>query len=575
MDGYGDPSITVSGQVQPDQYVANGQDCNDNDSAINPGVTEVLDSIDNDCDGLIDNVPYWYADTDLDSYGDPAVSLQQPLKPDGYVADNTDCNDTNGAINPAATEVLDSIDNDCDGLIDNVPYWYADTDLDGYGDPAVSLQQALKPDGYVADNTDCNDTNADIHPGAVEIVGDEIDSNCNGLLDDVSVGDTGPAGGTVFYVDQTYALEAAPADFARKENWGCFNTLIPGSSASSIGTGAQNTADMLAAGCSIPAEAVANYTSGGFDDWYMPSRFELSALFAARDIVGNFSPYIGRSFPVCYWSSSQYSDYRAWSVNWYTSAAWAVGQHLNLNKDASCHVRAVRTIPFVWYADTDLDGYGDPSVSIQQIAKPDGYVADNTDCNDTNSAINPGTTEVIDGIDNNCDGRIDALYFIGDQGPAGGIVFYVDEANQHGMEAAPVSLRGVSFAEWGCSGTNITGAAGTGIGTGLQNTSDILAAGCVPETNDVIAADLVASYTLNGFADWFLPSRDELGALYAIKSLLSGSNHSIYWSSSESDDQYSNIWVQCFSAVSGICSEGEQRLAGKGSTLGVRPVRVF
>ncbi|NNM15555.1 MAG: T9SS type A sorting domain-containing protein, partial [Bacteroidia bacterium] len=60
----------------------------------------------------------WYQDNDSDSYGNANVFLVDSIQPAGYVADSTDCNDNNGAINPAATEVLDGVDNDCDGLID-------------------------------------------------------------------------------------------------------------------------------------------------------------------------------------------------------------------------------------------------------------------------------------------------------------------------------------------------------------------------------------------------------------------------------------------------------------------------
>ena len=96
-------------------------------------------------------------------------------------------------------------------------------------------------------------------------------------------------------------------------------------------------------------------------------------------------------------------------------------------------------------------------------------------------------------------------YQIGDEGPAGGIVFHVSGCG--GLEAAPMIIQS---APWGCSGTEINGADGTSVGTGAQNTADILA-NC-PETG--IAAEIAANYELNGYKDWFLPSIDELSLLY-------------------------------------------------------------
>lgn len=117
------------------------------------------------------------------------------------------------------------------------------------------------------------------------------------------------------------------------------------------------------------------------------------------------------------------------------------------------------------------------------------------------------------------------IYTVGSTGPVGGIVFYVSEGGLHGLEAAPVDFE----ASWGCQFTLFDGADGTAIGTGAQNTADILA-GC---DEPGIAAALTDAYSLNGFSDWFLPSIRELRELYLNRAVVGSFGNSIYLSSSE------------------------------------------
>jgi hypothetical protein len=182
-DTYGNNAVSVLACFQPVGYVANNTDCNDGNIAVNPGATEVCNTIDDDCDGLIDDADpsitgqaTWYADADGDTYGNNAVSVLACFQPMGYVANNTDCNDGNIAVNPGATEICNGIDDDCDGLTDDADpsitgqaTWYADADGDTYGNNAVSVLACLQPMGYVANNTDCNDGNIAVNPGATEV----------------------------------------------------------------------------------------------------------------------------------------------------------------------------------------------------------------------------------------------------------------------------------------------------------------------------------------------------------------------------------------------------------------------
>lgn len=128
----------------------------------------------------------------------------------------------------------------------------------------------------------------------------------------------------------------------------------------------------------------------------------------------------------------------------------------------------------------------------------------------------------------------------------GGIVAYIlvpgdpgyDANTTHGIIAAPTDL---GTMEWGCFGSAIPGAGGTALGTGNQNTIDIMA-GC---STAGIAARLCGDLVLNGYSDWYLPSKHELNKLYLSQVAIGGfDNAFVYWTSSETSN--SNVWVQNF-----------------------------
>lgn len=62
--------------------------------------------------------------------------------------------------------------------------WYADYDVDGFGDPNTIIENCIQPPGYISDKTDCNDNNPEVNPGMIEICGNGIDDNCNGQIDE-------------------------------------------------------------------------------------------------------------------------------------------------------------------------------------------------------------------------------------------------------------------------------------------------------------------------------------------------------------------------------------------------------
>lgn len=160
------------------------------------------------------------------------------------------------------------------------------------------------------------------------------------------------------------------------------------------------------------------------------------------------------------------------------------------------------------------------------------------------------------------------VYRIGEIGPAGGIVFYLsDVSGMHGLEAAPVDQ---SNTAWGCYGQSIYSGYESIYYTGKENTAAIL--NLCSESG--IAAQIADAYSLNGFDDWYLPSRLELDFMHknigrgAAAPLTNVGNFGLgyYWSSSEFD--YENAWAEGFST-------GAQGRHLKNETHNVRAIRTF
>jgi hypothetical protein len=146
------------------------------------------------------------------------------------------------------------------------------------------------------------------------------------------------------------------------------------------------------------------------------------------------------------------------------------------------------------------------------------------------------------------DGGISTALIIGDF-YEGGVIFYLDATGEHGLISALVDQ---SFeAEWGCQPTVVNGANSIVIGTGEQNTLDII--GACNSTD--IAASLCSNLVLNDYSDWFLASKDELNELYKNRgevnetALVNGGDKledTEYWSSSH--DASNTVFIQSFIA---------------------------
>jgi MYXO-CTERM domain-containing protein len=214
-DGFGDTSSLTRVCDLGSGQVWDGGDCDEGDSAIHPGAVEVCDTLgtDEDCDGLADDADSsvigttaWYPDVDGDGFGDTSSPVQQ-CEALGLIATPGDCDDGDSAVHPDADELCAGVglDEDCDGSVDEADAvdlndWYLDSDLDGFGDSGVSLQQCLAPSGYVSDATDCDDDKAWVYPGAIEICdAEDLDEDCDGLSGNADL--EGALGLVLFHLD--------------------------------------------------------------------------------------------------------------------------------------------------------------------------------------------------------------------------------------------------------------------------------------------------------------------------------------------------------------------------------------
>ena len=161
--------------VDGDGYSEMQGDCDDNNSAIFPGAPELCNNLDDNCNGTVDEdatyAPTWYADADGDGFGDADNAQQSCLQPNGFVNNPLDCDDGDINVNPIASEMCNTIDDDCDGEVDeyatDAPTWYEDADGDGFGNQYVILVQCSQPEGYVSNLDDCNDEDPSLNPNTV------------------------------------------------------------------------------------------------------------------------------------------------------------------------------------------------------------------------------------------------------------------------------------------------------------------------------------------------------------------------------------------------------------------------
>jgi hypothetical protein len=453
-DGYGDPSTAVGSCGAPALGVTDGTDCDDTRAGVNPGATEVCDSLDTDedCDGAADDADTslsdartWYVDADGDTFGlddSLTVACDQPdgyaalpgdcddadaaYRPDadesdcadpndyncdgsvGYADDDGDgyaaceeCDDTEATTFPGADEYCDLADNDCDGSFDETDAvdagtWYDDADEDGYGDPASALIACEMPEGYGTDATDCDDTASRVSPAATEICdAADVDEDCDALVDDADASVTGQL---------TSYVDADSDGFGDDTALGALSCDLP-SGASTVAEDCDDTDGAVNPGATEVCDAANTDEDcdGAADD---ASATGLATFYADTDADTYGDPVataLACEAPTGFVADAADCDDTAAAVN-------PMGVETCNSADDDCDGTVDEdsaTDARTWYRDADTDGYGVASASDVSCSQPTGYVADATDCDDTLALVSPAGTESCNGLDDNCDGTTD------------------------------------------------------------------------------------------------------------------------------------------------------------------------
>jgi hypothetical protein len=454
-------------------------------------------------------------------------------------------------------------------------------------------------------------------------------------------------------------LIVATSDQSTGTEWGCTGTTIPGADGSALGTGNQNTFDIMA-GCASPgiaARICGDLVLNGYDDWYLPSKDELNKLYLNGVAIGGFSSDL-------YWSSSEIGPNAA-SAQYFFNGG--IG---TFSKSVSSRVRAIRSFPSAPIITTtavgvitvtsaicggNLTGSGGAEITARGVCwstspnptLADYFTSESPDTGAFSSTIsgldslttyhvrayatngigtaygneisfttlglpilttvavntisgtkaqsggnisNDGGSPVtaygicwsmspnptiadnftndgsgtgiyssnITGLDTSVTYYVRAYatnslgtgygievsfttassYSIGDAYLGGILAYYLQPGDSgydanvpHGLIAAPYDQS--SSAPWGCTGL-ATGATNIAIGSGYSNTLRIVDSCATPGIAARICNDLI----LNGYSDWFLPSRHELYKVLQNQALIGGFNDPNYWCSYESGPSY-------------------------------------
>jgi hypothetical protein len=355
-------------------------DCNDTDPNTYKGAVEICDGTDNDCRG---GIPLIERDVDADG----VRACDTP----------SDCNDFDPAVSPEASEVCsDGKDNNCDGTVDEVACICPDGDGDGF-------ELAL------CGGADCDDNNAAINPGAAEVCNDAIDNNCDGRVDCADTGCAADAG--------CQACVAGDLDGDGYSTAGGICGPIdcdddPGDDPAICGTDPANS--RCAASVNQGATEVCDGIDNNCDGYQSPTDVDNDGdgqPICGGDCNDNDATVYRGAVEIC--DGKDNDCLSGIPVNERDNDGDGV-KVCDIPSD--CNDFDATIVPGGDEICSDgKDNNCDNAVDEAGCVCPDGdgdgfqlAVCGGADCNDADAAVNPNAAEVCnDGVDNNCDGRID------------------------------------------------------------------------------------------------------------------------------------------------------------------------
>jgi hypothetical protein len=396
-DGYGDNLDSgTQGCVAPSvDYVTVQGDCDDYEATVYEDALELCDGLDNDCNGYADDdVIYvdFYEDSDGDGYGDSSSVQNDCAQPAGYVLADGDCDDTDVAINPAATDICDVTDNDCDGDTDEDALeqaWYWDLDEDSFGDP-MSTYFGCQYTVYLVDNdADCDDDDDTFYPGAPEVC-DDLDNDCDGDIDE-------GIATTTYYNDN--------------DGDGYGDAAVSVTSCSQPTGYIQDASDCDDDDAQINPDATDICGNGTDEDCSGDDLIcvdeDGDGYSVADGDCDDTNPTLS---PATIWYLDDDGDGygRPVSAGGWSQQCTSPGSSYVLDPNDCDDSDSTLNPETVWYEDADYDDFGSNTSTVTQCDEPAGrWVRASGDCDDGEYWVNPNGTESCDGVDNDCDDSVD------------------------------------------------------------------------------------------------------------------------------------------------------------------------